>query len=153
VRSYKSGIVTAKAQALSIAQYPFQKERAMPVNKASHMFPITNDGDTIGGRISRARDALGYSLADVATQAGVRKETVAAWERDRAEPRTNKLVMLAGILNVSPTWLITGSGEGPHETKPVSDAEIMHMISEVKRLQAETNQAVIALEKLVLARA
>ena len=33
-----------------------------------------------------------------------------AWEADQSEPRANKLVALAGILNVSPTYLLSGLG-------------------------------------------
>ena len=40
---------------------------------------------------------------------GVRKATYLAWEADRSEPRANKLVAY-GILNVSPTYLLSGLG-------------------------------------------
>lgn len=75
-------------------------------------FPDASD-DTLGGRLSSARDAAGVSLADLANQLGVRHETLQAWEADRAEPRPSRLVNLAGILGVSPMWLMTGQGEGP----------------------------------------
>ncbi|MBR0555445.1 helix-turn-helix domain-containing protein [Ciceribacter sp. L1K23] len=75
-------------------------------------FPDASD-DTLGGRLSSARDAVGVSLADLANQLGVRHETLQAWEADRAEPRPSRLVNLAGILGVSPMWLMTGQGEGP----------------------------------------
>lgn len=37
------------------------------------------------------------------------------WENDRAEPRSNKLMMVAGAFGVSPTWLLGGYGDGPNE--------------------------------------
>src|SRR3546814_1503810 len=37
------------------------------------------------------------------------------WENDRAEPRSNKLLMIAGAFGVSPTWLLGGYGDGPTE--------------------------------------
>ncbi len=48
----------------------------------------------------------------LARRLGVKKETVAAWENDLSEPRANKLSMMAGLLNVSIIWLLTGEGEG-----------------------------------------
>ncbi len=71
--------------------------------------------DTLGGRLSTARDLAGLSLADVANRVGVRKESLLSWEADRAEPRPSKLIDLAGILGVSPMWLMTGLGSGPIE--------------------------------------
>nr|WP_245317823.1 helix-turn-helix transcriptional regulator [Ensifer sp. 1H6] len=62
----------------------------------------TGDGDTLGGRIWRARDAANLSTKDLADQLGVRVETVAAWERDRAEPRTTRLFMLAACSVLRP---------------------------------------------------
>lgn len=69
----------------------------------------TGDGDTLGGRIWRARDAAKLSIKELAVRVGVRGETISAWERDRAEPRTNRLFMLASVLGVTPAWLITES--------------------------------------------
>ena len=117
------------------------------MNSTNVLHQQTTDGDTIGGRISRARDAAGLTITDISNQAGVRKETVAQWERDRSEPRANKLVMLAGILGVSPTWLMTGLGDGPTEYAPDSNARAALLIAEIKRLQGELASAVGALER------
>lgn len=77
---------------------------------------MTNSSDdTLGGRLSVARDTAGLSLADVANRVGVRKESLLSWEADRAEPRPSRLIDLAGILGVSPMWLMTGVGSGPVE--------------------------------------
>lgn len=71
--------------------------------------------DTLGGRLSAARDAAGIDAAALANQLGVRAQTLAAWESDRSEPRPSRLVNLAGILGVSPMWLMTGVGDGPQD--------------------------------------
>ena len=42
--------------------------------------------------------------------AGVKASTLKDWERDRSEPRVNKLVALAGIFGVSPTHLLAEEG-------------------------------------------
>ena len=74
-----------------------------------------DQSDTIGGRIGRAREASGFSVAQAARRLGVKTITWQGWENDRSEPRSNKLTMIAGALGVSPTWLLTGFGEGPSE--------------------------------------
>lgn len=73
--------------------------------------------DTIGGRISLARDAIDLSIEQVSAIVGVTVETWANWENDRAEPRANRLDMLARVLQVSIAWLIDGQGKGPAEVK------------------------------------
>lgn len=66
------------------------------------------DDNTLGGRIQMARTAMGLSVAQLARRAGVLSKTLENWERDRSEPRANKLQMLAGVLNVPPMWLLGG---------------------------------------------
>ena len=67
---------------------------------------------TFGDRITGAREAGGYSQADLARKLGVKLKTIQSWEDDLSEPRANKLQMLAGLLNVSIRWMLTGEGEG-----------------------------------------
>jgi HTH-type transcriptional regulator, cell division transcriptional repressor len=67
---------------------------------------------TFGDRLAGAREAAGMTQADLARTLGVRLATLAAWEDDAAEPRANRLQMLAGMLNVSIRWLLTGEGDG-----------------------------------------
>ncbi|PTM92592.1 helix-turn-helix domain-containing protein [Mycoplana dimorpha] len=69
--------------------------------------------DTIGGRISLARDAVGLSVDEASAVTGVTTETWSNWENDRAAPRANRLDMLARILQVSIAWLLHGQGTGP----------------------------------------
>jgi transcriptional regulator with XRE-family HTH domain len=69
-----------------------------------------NQDTTLGGRVFQAREATGMTVAQVVSRLGVRRATYMAWEADRSEPRANKLVALAGILNVSPTYLLSGLG-------------------------------------------
>jgi|ThiBio_1000_plan_1041568.scaffolds.fasta_scaffold00281_25 transcriptional regulator with XRE-family HTH domain len=69
--------------------------------------------DTLGGRISLARGVKAISAKEAAQQLGVLPSSWNAWECDRDTPRVNRLTMMAGILGVSPTWLLTGHGNGP----------------------------------------
>ena len=43
----------------------------------------------------------------------MKRDNLLAWEADRSEPRPSSLIDLAGILGVSPMWLMTGVGSGP----------------------------------------
>ncbi|MGF9691334.1 helix-turn-helix transcriptional regulator [Rhizobium sp. 0TCS1.26] len=69
--------------------------------------------DTLGGRISLARDTVGLTLEEVARKIGVEADTLRYWENDQAEPGANRLSMLAGVLHVSLSWLLTGLATVP----------------------------------------
>lgn len=68
---------------------------------------------TLGERICMARDGMDLSTAQLARRLGIKTSTLQGWESDRSEPRSNKLILLAGVLNVSPTWLLVGRGAAP----------------------------------------
>lgn len=104
------------------------------------------DGGTPGGRIVQARDAQGLSTAQLARRLGVRTDTVRAWEADRSRPRANLLLRLSGMLNVSPTWLLTGGGGAPRE--PASQTEMMHFRATVERLRGTLLAVAAELEEL-----
>ena len=71
---------------------------------------------TFGDRMVWARESQSMTQADLARRLGVRTSTIMNWESDRSEPRSNRLQMLAGLLNVSIVWLMTGHGEGSPDT-------------------------------------
>ena len=73
----------------------------------------TDDFDTLGGRLYRARDAINATPEEISAVIGVEMDTLRAWESDRSEPRSNKLTMLAAALGTSPSWLLFGRGAGP----------------------------------------
>jgi transcriptional regulator with XRE-family HTH domain len=106
----------------------------------------TGDGDTLGGRIWRARDAAKLSTKELADRLGVRTETISAWERDRAEPRTNRLFMLAAVLGVTPAWLIAGIGRCPDGDPATSSNALREQLELVKKLHAQTAEAIAVLE-------
>lgn len=73
---------------------------------------FSNEAATFGDRLSAARETANLSQEDLAARLGVRLTTLQAWEDDGAEPRGNRLQMLAGMLNVSLMWLMSGEGDG-----------------------------------------
>jgi transcriptional regulator with XRE-family HTH domain len=92
---------------------------------------------TFGDRIAGAREALGFSQSDLAHRLGVRVKTLRDWEEDRTEPRANRLQMLAGLLNVSIRWLLTGEGAGVTAPNPGTRAEFRHLVTEMRDLRAD----------------
>lgn len=115
------------------------------------IFSATPDTDTLGGRLSRARDASGMSAAQFARRLGVKSSTVQAWENDRSEPRANRLSMIAGILNVSMPWLLHGVGEAPHDD-PRNDAinVLRGQVDKLRRLHEDTGTTLSRIEDELL---
>jgi HTH-type transcriptional regulator, cell division transcriptional repressor len=117
----------------------------MPARR--HIPRMTDSSDdTLGGRLSAARDASGLSLADVANRIGVKREHLLAWEADRAEPRPSNLIDLAGILGVSPMWLMTGLGSGP--VQEGADLPLEALKLELQRLSDAHNECGRLIEKI-----
>jgi transcriptional regulator with XRE-family HTH domain len=98
------------------------------------------DVATFGDRLSGAREAAGLTQEDLAQRLGVRLTTVQAWEEDLAEPRGNRLQMLAGMLNVSLSWLITAEGDGleilPDDGPPTIPPRVEEALKDLRRLRA-----------------
>jgi len=101
------------------------------------MTDYSDSSATFGDRITAAREALGLSVAQLSRQLGVKPETINNWESDRSEPRANKLQMLAGVLNVSMAWLMTGEGEGIHLAGQPVEGVPEEVLSELRRIHAE----------------
>jgi transcriptional regulator with XRE-family HTH domain len=105
---------------------------------------------TFGDRVAAAREAAGLSQAQLARRLGVKLQTVASWEADRSEPRANRLQMLAGMLNVSMVWLMTGAGEGvspPAETAAHSLESLLTELRETRMAQVRLAERLGRLEK------
>lgn len=100
---------------------------------------FSDDAATFGDRMAAARELTGLSQEDLAARLGVKDKTIKAWENDTAEPRANKLQMLAGVLNVSMRWLLTGEGEGvtaPEDQVELS-ADISALLAEMRELRGQ----------------
>lgn len=69
--------------------------------------------DTLGGRMSLARDACALSIEDAAHMTGVHTEVWRNWENDRSDPGASHIDNVAASLNVSLLWLAIGRGPGP----------------------------------------
>ncbi len=103
-------------------------------------------GETLGGRLVSAREAAGLSTAQLARRIGVTTDSLRAWEGDRDEPRANKLVTIAGVLNVSAGWLLSGGGDGPPD--PLVTTELLAIRSAIERLRKKMIGVTEELEKI-----
>ncbi|WP_028094720.1 helix-turn-helix domain-containing protein [Pseudodonghicola xiamenensis] len=95
---------------------------------------------TFGDRVAGAREAAGMTQAQLARRLGVKRSTVCAWEEDVSEPRANKLSMMAGLLNVSIMWLLTGEGDGmtaPADELAEDGQELKPLVAEMRALQSD----------------
>jgi transcriptional regulator with XRE-family HTH domain len=103
----------------------------------------SNEAATFGDRVAAAREARGYTPADLARKLGIKLKTVQAWEDDLAEPRANKLQMLSGVLNVSLMWLLNGEGDGLAEPDAVVELsrDISDVLTEMRQLRGTINQS------------
>jgi len=93
---------------------------------------------TFGDRLAAARESAGMDQEMLAKRLGVKLVTLRRWEEDAAEPRANKLSMIAGLLGVSMTWLITGTGEGvdgPDAVEPFADSRAL--LTELREMRME----------------
>jgi transcriptional regulator with XRE-family HTH domain len=95
------------------------------------------DKPTFGDRLVAAREKSNLSQQDLAKRLGVKNSTIKSWENDNSEPRANRLSMLAGLLNVSITWLISAGGsgvEGP-EKKYETPNDLQESLKELMALK------------------
>jgi len=100
------------------------------------------EASTFGDRVTGAREAAGMNQKQLAKRLGVKLPTLQGWEDDLSEPRANKLQMLAGLLNVSLTWLLEGVGDGipaPDAEDPIGE-DIRDILAELRALKARANK-------------
>ncbi|WP_406720397.1 MULTISPECIES: multiprotein-bridging factor 1 family protein [Thioclava] len=114
------------------------------------------DAATFGDRLEGAREAAGLSQTELAAKLGVRLETLQSWEEDMADPRANKLQMVAGMLNVSLMWLLNGEGaglDGPPQgvDEAEREREILREIREARAVIKDLDARLERLERRVKA--
>lgn len=92
--------------------------------------------DTFGKRLKAARERKGLTQEALASllsgsERG-RKQTVADWEADKGMPRGDTVVQLAGHLDVTAEWLVTGvRSEGYGNPEPDRATTLSRQIDEV----------------------
>jgi transcriptional regulator with XRE-family HTH domain len=108
------------------------------------------DAATFGDRVAAARERAAMTQAQLARRLGVKLSTLRGWEDDLSEPRANKLSMMAGILNVSIMWLLTGEGDGLEGPDDVSEVppEMGRLLASMRELRGDLKSASDRLARL-----
>ncbi|MFB9149579.1 helix-turn-helix domain-containing protein [Roseovarius ramblicola] len=96
------------------------------------------EATTFGDRVAGARERAGMSQGELAKRLGVKLKTLKGWEEDLSEPRANKLSMMAGLLNVSLLWLLSGEGDGPDSPEMGDlDPDITGLLTEIRDIRTQ----------------
>ncbi len=113
------------------------------------------DAATLGDRILAAREAAGMTQAQLARRVGIKKATLVGWEEDLSEPRANRMSMMAGVLNVSIMWLMTGEGEGMDgpqgDNTPQNLADVLRELRMLRSEIRTSSERAARLEKRLVA--
>ncbi len=112
---------------------------------------FSEEAATFGDRVAAARRAASLTQENLSRKLGIKLKTLRAWEEDMSEPRANKLQMLAGVLNVSIIWLLTGEGEGvrdPWEEGAAATDDTSDLIAEFRAIRGEYKNLEARLESL-----
>ncbi len=104
---------------------------------------LVSEGQPFGVRLSQARTAKKVTQQELANRLGVDEASVIAWESGTREPRTNRVVMLSGILGVSVNWLVDGSDD---EILMHKDSHIKSQINELKDIILKAQESLQRLE-------
>ena len=62
----------------------------------------------LGGRIAKARTAVGMSQGDLAESLGCQQSAISHWESGLRAVRAERLARIAQVLQADPGWLLTG---------------------------------------------
>lgn len=105
---------------------------------------------TFGDRLEAAREAKGLTLNSLAEKLGVEAARVEAWENDVYAPRANRIQLLAGLLNVSIIWLISGESNGTTQVAETHGrpAGVNDALGEISQLKTILSGALGKLEEL-----
>ena len=108
------------------------------------------DKATFGDRLVAASEKSNLSLQDLATRLGVKNSTIKSWENDNSEPCANRLSMLAGLLNVSITWLISAEGSGVEEPEKSYETpdDFQEPLKELKALRMNLLKSVDRIDSI-----
>jgi transcriptional regulator with XRE-family HTH domain len=103
--------------------------------------------DTIGKRITYARESKNYDVNQLSERVGVKAETILAWEADERDPRANRLLRLAGALDVGFAWLMVGQEYAPDEGEDAGRlSSVEGKLQRIRQLYAELGGLITSLE-------
>jgi len=123
-------------QANYVSQMLFFEEPPYNGGMASKGRPSNKARTALGERIMRAREQAGISQNELAQMLGVAQQTVVTWERKVSNVRTDTLIKLANIFQVSADELL--GLKPPKETTPKGRLQkLVQEVSEMPRGQRD----------------
>lgn len=102
--------------------------------------------ETLAERIQQARSLAQLTEIEVSRLVAVKPETYKRWESGCSEPRINKLTTLAGVLGVSPGWLL--SGEEAQRGQLSDDQQLALFRNRIEQLSALQARVQVMLDEL-----
>lgn len=122
----------------------------MPKTDIVEDIDFEHSSQTLSGRLYLARTAKGLSKKSLAMKLGVKKSTVSLWESGQSAPRANRLQTLAGILDVSIMWLVSGMDNGTHHVQSSLEGhkEPHYDMDDIRELKILLKSALARIEKL-----
>lgn len=102
--------------------------------------------NSLANRIVQARELANLSEEEVCRLVGVKPETYHHWESGSSEPRINKLTTLAGVLAVTPGWLL--SGDDDHLNSVDDNEQIALFRLRIEQLSSLQSRVQVMLDEL-----
>ena len=101
--------------------------------------PAKHPRSDLGNRIAQAREAVGLAQIQLAHKMGVTQQVVASWERKATAIRSDTLIKMAKILNVSSDELL--GVEPPKRVGP--SGRVRQIFESVSKLSRRQQQKII----------
>lgn len=87
--------------------------------------------DTLGERLKELREMKGFTLEYVATRIGTTKTSIARYEKNDREPKSEMLTTLADFYNVSTDYLLGRTNVRRFEDFPPEVKSIVELFASV----------------------
>ena len=97
-------------------------------------------------RVAIARVEANLSVEDISRLVAVKPETYMKWESGAKQPRANKLVTLAGVLQVVPVWLLDGDDDFLQNLS--KEDKIVQLSQRIEQMKSMQNRMITMLDEL-----
>jgi transcriptional regulator with XRE-family HTH domain len=114
-----------------------QKEFIMPRKR----IPVSNSAESFGERLTRFRQAAGFSQRDLAAEIGISQRMVAYYEKETEHPPTHLLSILARALGVTADQLL--GTEKVKDNGKQRDNRLWRRFSQVEKLPPTKRKQIV----------
>ena len=114
----------------------------MPRLAHNNLPPLKLDGMTIGQRIRTARQASGYTQAQLAEKIGIAQTLVSDYERGKINPAAEMLIRFAKALDTTTDQLL-GLGKPDKRGKTHGNTRLVQRLKKLESLPKKQQMSVI----------